>query len=342
MDNGAGCFLEVVDNRRLVWTAALGPGFRPTDSDFPFTAIITMEPSGSGTKYRAVAVHGSKDLRDQHDEMGFHEGWGAALDQLVRARQGLLSRWRRQRATRSRPRDQASPAVENRIGCGPACPAEHRFGFGRRVPIPAPEPGEDAAQLSTRGGEFADHVVGDLISRHLRRGVTQALAQVARDVGHPHEVARAEEALACGRGSRSWHGCEGRRCRARRPLRDRSAAVRASRRATSAISCVEPMLFAREDRAEHRAREHRRERRRCGRRVHEGPGRRVRERLLARRYTGMVVSSASVHNVSSVTPSSAYDAGLAALAADVITTRCTPAAAAARATPGVCRRGRER
>jgi uncharacterized protein YndB with AHSA1/START domain len=83
MDNGAGCFLEVVENRRLVWTAALGPGFRPTDSDFPFTAIITMEPSRSGTKYRAVAVHGSKDLRDQHNEMGFHEGWGAALDQLV-------------------------------------------------------------------------------------------------------------------------------------------------------------------------------------------------------------------------------------------------------------------
>jgi uncharacterized protein YndB with AHSA1/START domain len=83
MDNGAGCFLEVVENRRLVWTAALGPGFRPTDSDFPFTAIITVEPSRSGTKYRAVAVHGSKDLRDEHNEMGFHEGWGAALDQLV-------------------------------------------------------------------------------------------------------------------------------------------------------------------------------------------------------------------------------------------------------------------
>ena len=89
MDNGVGCFLEVVENRRLVWTAALGPGFRPTDSDFPFTAIITMEPSGSGTKYRAVAVHGSKDLRDQHDEMGFHEGWGAALDQLVELVKGF-------------------------------------------------------------------------------------------------------------------------------------------------------------------------------------------------------------------------------------------------------------
>jgi uncharacterized protein YndB with AHSA1/START domain len=89
MDQGAGCVLEVVEARRFVWTAALGPGFRPVDSDFPFTAIITMEPSGSGTLYRAVAVHGSADLKAKHDEMGFHDGWGAALDQLVEVAKGL-------------------------------------------------------------------------------------------------------------------------------------------------------------------------------------------------------------------------------------------------------------
>ena len=83
MDEGAGCILEVVENERLVWTGALGPGFRPTGTEFPFTAIITMEPSATGTKYRAVAVHGSQELRDQHEKMGFHEGWGASLDQLV-------------------------------------------------------------------------------------------------------------------------------------------------------------------------------------------------------------------------------------------------------------------
>jgi uncharacterized protein YndB with AHSA1/START domain len=83
MDGGAGCILEAVENRRLVWTGALGPGFRPVASDLPFTAIITMEPAGSGTKYRAVAVHGSTDARDQHDAMGFIEGWSFCLDQLV-------------------------------------------------------------------------------------------------------------------------------------------------------------------------------------------------------------------------------------------------------------------
>ena len=83
MDQGAGCILEAVENRRLTWTGALGPGFRPTASEFPFSAIISMEPSGIGTKYRAIAIHGSPDLKKQHESMGFQEGWGAALDQLV-------------------------------------------------------------------------------------------------------------------------------------------------------------------------------------------------------------------------------------------------------------------
>ena len=89
MDEGAGCVLEVVENRRFVWTAALGPGFRPAASDLPFTAIITLEPAGPGTRYRAVAVHGSPETKTTHEKMGFHEGWGAALDQLVAVARNL-------------------------------------------------------------------------------------------------------------------------------------------------------------------------------------------------------------------------------------------------------------
>jgi uncharacterized protein YndB with AHSA1/START domain len=89
MDQGAGCVLEAVENQRLVWTGAMGPGFRPVGSDLPFTAIITMEPAGSGTRYRAVAVHGSKDAKAQHEEMGFLDGWGNCLDQLVEVAKGL-------------------------------------------------------------------------------------------------------------------------------------------------------------------------------------------------------------------------------------------------------------
>jgi uncharacterized protein YndB with AHSA1/START domain len=83
IDGGAGCVLEAVENQRLVWTGALGPGFRPVASELPFTAVVTMEPSDVGTRYRAVAVHGAKEARDQHDSMGFIEGWSFCLDQLV-------------------------------------------------------------------------------------------------------------------------------------------------------------------------------------------------------------------------------------------------------------------
>lgn len=77
-----GCFLEVVPNRRLVFTDALGPGYRPNASSF-MTAYVLLEPEGAGTKYTAIAVHSNEEQRQQHEEMGFYQGWGTALDQLV-------------------------------------------------------------------------------------------------------------------------------------------------------------------------------------------------------------------------------------------------------------------
>lgn len=90
---GSSCYLEVVENRRLVWTNALLPGFRPSNEDpgpvAYFTSVIILEPHGSGTKYTAVAVHRDPESRVAHEQMGFHEGWGAALDQLVEVAKGL-------------------------------------------------------------------------------------------------------------------------------------------------------------------------------------------------------------------------------------------------------------
>ena len=83
-----GCYLEVVPGRRIVWSLALGPGFRPNPAmtDPPeFTAVITIEPHGRGTKYSALAMHADAAGADKHATMGFHEGWGAALDQLEAA-----------------------------------------------------------------------------------------------------------------------------------------------------------------------------------------------------------------------------------------------------------------
>ena len=47
-------------------------------------AIIELEPTASGgTRYRAIAMHREPAERDQHAAMGFVDGWGSALDQLV-------------------------------------------------------------------------------------------------------------------------------------------------------------------------------------------------------------------------------------------------------------------
>lgn len=82
--DGTGCYLEVLHGERLVWTSALGPGFRPQSGEMPFTAIIELQPTGSGgTRYRAIAMHQNPADRQQHADMGFVDGWGAALDQLV-------------------------------------------------------------------------------------------------------------------------------------------------------------------------------------------------------------------------------------------------------------------
>ena len=82
-----GCYLEIVPNRKLVWTSALGPGYRPLDpASVPwfFTAVLTFEPHGSGgCKYTATAIHTSKEHADAHEKMGFSQGWDKVLEQLV-------------------------------------------------------------------------------------------------------------------------------------------------------------------------------------------------------------------------------------------------------------------
>jgi uncharacterized protein YndB with AHSA1/START domain len=77
-----GCYLEIVPNQRLVWTDALLPGYRPSESPF-MTAVLTLETEGDRTRYTALAIHRDEAGRRSHEEMGFRDGWGKALDQLV-------------------------------------------------------------------------------------------------------------------------------------------------------------------------------------------------------------------------------------------------------------------
>lgn len=77
-----GCFLDVVENERIVFTSALRGGWRPNKEDMPFTAIITLEEIPEGTRYTATALHGSDEDRQQHADMGFVDGWGSCIEQL--------------------------------------------------------------------------------------------------------------------------------------------------------------------------------------------------------------------------------------------------------------------
>ena len=83
-----GCVLEVEQGKKLAWTSALGPGYRPNEAgegceSFPMTAVVTFQDLGNGkTAYRAVSLHKNEADREMHEKMGFHEGWGTVAGQL--------------------------------------------------------------------------------------------------------------------------------------------------------------------------------------------------------------------------------------------------------------------
>jgi uncharacterized protein YndB with AHSA1/START domain len=81
-----GCYLAIEPNSRLVFTSAMTGGFRlapPDPAGFHFVGDIRMEKHGKGAKYTAIAMHGTAEDAAKHAAMGFHEGWGQCLTQLV-------------------------------------------------------------------------------------------------------------------------------------------------------------------------------------------------------------------------------------------------------------------
>lgn len=78
-----GVYLEVVPGERLVFTDAFTTAWEPSAKPF-MIGVITFEDLGGGrTAYTAIAKHWTAADRDEHEKMGFHEGWGKATDQLV-------------------------------------------------------------------------------------------------------------------------------------------------------------------------------------------------------------------------------------------------------------------
>ncbi len=79
-----GCVLEVIPMERLVWTSMLFPGYRPAVfDDIPITAIMTMEPVGTGTRYVFTALHRNEADLETNKASGFYQGTEIAVDQLV-------------------------------------------------------------------------------------------------------------------------------------------------------------------------------------------------------------------------------------------------------------------
>lgn len=77
-----GIYLEVVPYERLVMTDAYTDAWVPSEKPF-MTSIISFKDLGDGrTEYTAVARHWKAEDRESHLQMGFHEGWGKAADQL--------------------------------------------------------------------------------------------------------------------------------------------------------------------------------------------------------------------------------------------------------------------
>jgi uncharacterized protein YndB with AHSA1/START domain len=83
-----GTYLEVVPNRKLVFTDAYLGDWMPRDGKPFMTAIITLEDEkGEGgkpmTRYTATVRHWSEEDKKTHEGMGFHPGWGQCADQLA-------------------------------------------------------------------------------------------------------------------------------------------------------------------------------------------------------------------------------------------------------------------
>lgn len=77
-----GVYLEVVANERLVFTDAFTKAWEPSEKPF-MTVVLTFEDLGGKTKYTARVQHWSVADREQHEQMGFHQGWALCAEQLA-------------------------------------------------------------------------------------------------------------------------------------------------------------------------------------------------------------------------------------------------------------------
>ena len=78
-----GHYLEVVPNRKIVFTDAFVGNWVPREGAPFMVAEIHFEDAGPGkTKYTAIARHWTAESKAQHEQMGFVPGWTQCARQL--------------------------------------------------------------------------------------------------------------------------------------------------------------------------------------------------------------------------------------------------------------------
>ena len=81
-----GVFLAWDEGRRFVSTDAVTADLQPSG---PFMiGVWEIAPDGTGTRYTARARHWTRAARDEHEKMGFTEGWTICADQLAQLCEG--------------------------------------------------------------------------------------------------------------------------------------------------------------------------------------------------------------------------------------------------------------
>lgn len=84
------CFLELVENRLIVFTNALVKGWRPAGQPF-MSAVVTLTARDGGTDYEAHVMHKDSEQQQLHARLGFADGWGTVIEQLARLVEGQAS-----------------------------------------------------------------------------------------------------------------------------------------------------------------------------------------------------------------------------------------------------------
>lgn len=77
-----GVILEAEPTRRLVWTDAFQPGWVMNPDPFMTAILRFADAPGGGTTYDVLVRHVSAEKKENHEKMGFFDGWGTVADQL--------------------------------------------------------------------------------------------------------------------------------------------------------------------------------------------------------------------------------------------------------------------